>query len=209
MEAYREELIEIALEEDDELMEKYLEGEEIAIEDIKRCIRKGTRNLSFFPTYCGSSFKNKGVQLVLDAVVDYLPNPRDVPPQPEVELDGNESGTFAIVDADRPLRALAFKIMDDRYGALTFTRIYSGTLSKGDTILNTATGKTDRVGRLVEMHADSREEIDSAQAGDIVAIVGMKNVQTGHTLCDPKNPATLEPMVFPDPVISIAIAPKQ
>ncbi len=209
MEAYREELIEIALEEDDELMEKYLEGEEIAIEDIKRCIRKGTRNLSFFPTYCGSSFKNKGVQLVLDAVVDYLPNPMEVTPQPEVDLDGNETGTFAIVDADRPLRALAFKIMDDRYGALTFTRIYSGTLSKGDTILNTATGKTDRVGRLVEMHADSREEIDSAQAGDIVAIVGMKNVQTGHTLCDPKNPATLEPMVFPDPVISIAIAPKQ
>lgn len=209
MEAYREELIEIALEEDDELMEKYLEGEEIAIEDIKRCIRKGTRNLSFFPTYCGSSFKNKGVQLVLDAVVDYLPNPMEVTPQPEVDLDGNETGTYAIVDADRPLRALAFKIMDDRYGALTFTRIYSGVLKKGDTILNTATGKTDRVGRLVEMHADSREEIDSAQAGDIVAIVGMKNVQTGHTLCDPKNPATLEPMVFPDPVISIAIAPKQ
>ncbi len=206
---YREALIETAVEQDDELMEKYLEGEEIAIEDLKRCIRKGTRDLAFFPTYCGSSFKNKGVQLVLDAVVDYLPNPMEVKPQPETDLEGNETGKFAIVDPEKPLRALAFKIMDDRFGALTFTRIYSGTLNKGDTILNTATGKTERIGRLVEMHADSREEIDSAQAGDIIAIVGMKNVQTGHTLCDPKNPATLEPMVFPDPVISIAIAPKK
>jgi elongation factor G len=209
VESYREELVEIALEQDDELMEKYLEGEEISVEDIKKCIRKGTRELAFFPTYCGSSFKNKGVQLVLDGVIDYLPDPMEVPPQPETDEDGNETGNFAIVDPDRPLRALAFKIMDDRYGALTFTRIYSGVLKKGDTILNTATGKTDRIGRLVEMHADSREEIESAQAGDIVAIVGMKNVQTGHTLCDPKNPATLEPMVFPDPVISIAVKPKQ
>jgi elongation factor G len=209
VEAYREELIETAVEQDDDLMEKYLEGEEISIEDIKKCIRKGTRDMSFFPTYCGSSFKNKGVQLVLDGVVDYLPNPTEVNPQPETDIDGNETGNYAIVTPDRPLRALAFKIMDDRYGALTFTRIYSGILKKGDTILNTATGKTDRVGRLVEMHADSREEIESAQAGDIVAIVGMKNVQTGHTLCDPKDPATLEPMVFPDPVISIAVKTKQ
>jgi len=145
---------------------------------------------------------------VLDAVVDYLPNPTEVHPQPEMDLEGNELGSFAYVDPEKPLRALAFKIMDDRFGALTFTRIYSGKLSKGDTILNTATGKTERVSRLVEMHANSREEIESAQAGDIVAIVGMKNVQTGHTLCDPKNPATLEPMVFPDPVISIAVKPK-
>ncbi|HHP7231203.1 MAG TPA: elongation factor G [Xenococcaceae cyanobacterium] len=209
VETYREQLIETAIEQDDDLMEKYLEGEEISIDEIKACIRKGTRELAFFPTYCGSSFKNKGVQLVLDAVVDYLPNPTEVPPQPEVDLEGHETGKFAYVDPEKPLRALAFKIMDDRFGALTFTRLYSGTLKKGDTILNTATGKTERVGRLVEMHADSREEIDSAQAGDIVAIVGMKNVQTGHTLCDPKNPATLEPMVFPDPVISIAVAPKQ
>ncbi len=209
VETFREQLIELAVEQDDELMEKYLEGEELAIEDIKRCIRKGTRDLAFFPTYCGSSFKNKGVQLVLDAVVDYLPNPMEVNPQPEVDLEGNETGTFAIVDPEKPMRALAFKIMDDRFGALTFTRIYSGKISKGDTVLNTATGKTDRIGRLVEMHADSREEIESAQAGDIVAIVGMKNVQTGHTLCDPKNPATLEPMVFPEPVISIAIKPKK
>ncbi|PSB08319.1 elongation factor G [filamentous cyanobacterium CCP2] len=209
VEAYREALIETAVEQDDALLEKYLEGEELTIDEIKSCIRKGTINLSFFPTYCGSSFKNKGVQLVLDAVVDYLPNPKEVHPQPEMDLEGNETGGFAIVDPEKPLRALAFKIMDDRFGALTFTRLYSGTLSKGDTILNTATGKTERVSRLVEMHANSREEIDSAQAGDIVAIVGMKNVQTGHTLCDPKNPATLEPMVFPEPVISIAVKPKK
>ncbi|MBD0336227.1 MAG: elongation factor G [Cyanobacteria bacterium Co-bin13] len=208
VEKYREALIELAVEQDDEMMEKYLEGEELTIDEIKACIRKGTIDLAFFPTYCGSSFKNKGVQLVLDAVVDYLPNPTEVKPQPEVDLEGHETGTFAYVDPEKPLRALAFKIMDDRFGALTFTRLYSGKLSKGDTILNTATGKTERVSRLVEMHANSREEIDSAQAGDIIAIVGMKNVQTGHTLCDPKNPATLEPMVFPDPVISIAVKPK-
>ncbi len=209
VETYREQLIETAVEQDDDLMEKYLEGEELSIEEIKACIRKGTRELAFFPTYCGSSFKNKGVQLVLDAVVDYLPNPTEVEPQPEVDPEGNETGVLAYVDPEKPLRALAFKIMDDRFGALTFIRIYSGILNKGETILNTATGKTERVGRLVEMHADSREEISTAQAGDIVAIVGLKNVQTGHTLCDPKYPATLEPMVFPDPVISIAIAPKK
>jgi len=209
VENYREQLIETAVEQDDELMEKYLEGEEISVEEIKHCIRKGTRELAFFPTYCGSSFKNKGVQLVLDAVVDYLPNPMEVNPQPEIDLEGHETGSYAIVDPEKPLRALAFKIMDDRYGALTFTRIYSGTLNKGESVLNTATGKTERVGRMVEMHANSREEIESAQAGDIIAIVGLKNVQTGHTLCDPKVPATLEPMVFPDPVISIAVSPKK
>ena len=206
---YREMLIETAIEQDDSLMEKYLEGEELTIEEIKFCIRKGTRDLAFFPTYCGSSFKNKGVQLVLDAVIDYLPNPMEVKPQPEVNLEGEETGSYAIVDADKPLRALAFKIMDDRFGSLTFTRIYSGKIAKGDTVLNTATGKTERISRLVEMHADSREEVESAQAGDIIAIVGMKNVQTGHTLCDPKFPATLEPMVFPDPVISVAVSPKK
>ncbi len=208
VEEYREKLIETALEQDDDLLEAYLEGEEPSIDEIKRCIRKGTIALDFFPTYCGSAFKNKGIQPVLDAVVDYLPNPLEVPPQPEVDLEGNETGEFAIVDVERPLRALAFKIMDDRFGALTFTRIYSGKINKGDTILNTFTGKTERIGRMVEMHADDREELSYAQAGDIIAIVGMKNVQTGHTLCDVKNPATLEPMVFPDPVISIAIKPK-
>jgi elongation factor G len=207
VEEWREKLIEAAVEQDDELMEQYLEGEEPAIEDIKRCIRKGTIALDFFPTYCGSAFKNKGIQLVLDAVVDYLPDPTEVKPQPEVDLEGHETGEKAIVDVNRPLRALAFKIMDDRFGALTFIRIYSGKLEKGTTVLNTFTGKTERIGRIVEMHADSREELTSAQAGDIVAVLGMKNVQTGHTLCDVNNPATLEPMVFPDPVISIAVAP--
>ncbi len=152
--------------------------------------------------------QEQAVQNVLNGVVDYLPCPTEVPPQPEVDLEGVETGEFAIVDDNGPLRALAFKIMDDQYGALTFTRVYSGKLNKGDTILNTFTGKTERVGRIVEMHANSREDLDGASAGDIIALVGLKNVQTGHTLCDPKHPATLEPMVFPDPVISIAISPK-
>ncbi|MFT5208424.1 MAG: elongation factor G [Flavobacterium sp.] len=206
---YREILIETVVEQDEDLMMSYLEeGEEPSIEDLKRCIRKGTIALEFFPTYGGSAFKNKGVQLILDAVVDYLPSPTEVKPQPEVDIEGVETGEFAIVDAAKPLRALAFKIMDDRFGALTFTRIYSGSLKKGDSVLNTFTGKTERIGRIVEMHADERIELNSAQAGDIVALIGMKNTRTGHTLCDPKQPATLEPMVFPDPVIYIAISPK-
>ena len=208
VETWRHELVEKAVEQDDDVMEKYLEGEEPDVDTLKRLIRKGAIHMDFFPTFCGSSFKNKGVQLVLDAVVDYLPDPTEVKPQPEVDLEGHETGNFAVVDPNRPLRALAFKIMDDRYGALTFLRIYSGRLEKGMTVLNTYTGKTERIGRIVEMHADNRQELESAQAGDIVAVLGMKNVQTGHTLCDPDNPATLEPMVFPDPVISIAIAPK-
>ncbi|MCP4387663.1 MAG: elongation factor G, partial [Gammaproteobacteria bacterium] len=208
IEEFREKLIEGALEQDDDLLMAYLEGEEPELDEIKRCIRKGTIALDFFPTYCGSAFKNKGIQPVLNAVVDYLPNPTEVKPQPEVDLEGNETGEVATVDPSKPLRSLAFKIMDDRFGALTFTRIYSGKLSKGDTVLNTFTGKTERIGRIVEMHADDRIELNSAEAGDIVALVGLKNVQTGHTLADPKHPATLEPMVFPDPVISIAIKPK-
>ena len=208
IEEWREKLIETAVEQDDDLLESYLEGEEPSIEDLKKCIRKGTINLEFFPTFCGSAFKNKGVQNVLDAVVDYLPSPTEVKPQPEVDLEGNETGEYATVDPNKPLRALAFKIMDDRYGALTFTRIYSGLLKKGDNVLNTFTGKTERIGRIVEMHADSREELDYAQAGDIVALLGMKNTKTGHTLADENKPATLEPMVFPDPVISIAISPQ-
>ncbi len=207
VEEWREKLIEAVVDQDDAIMEKYLEGEEPTIEELKACIRKGTINLSFFPTYCGSAFKNKCIQLVLDAVVDYLPNPTEVKPQPEVDLEGNPTGEVATVDADKPLRALAFKIMDDRFGALTFLRIYSGKLEKGTAVLNTFTGKTERIGRIVEMHADERIELDGAQAGDIVAAIGLKNVQTGHTLCDPNNPATLEPMVFPDPVISIAVSP--
>jgi len=208
VEMYREQLIETAVEMDDDLMMAYMEGEEPAMEDIKRCIRKGTRDLAFFPTYCGSAFKNKGMQLLLDAVVDYLPAPTEVDPQELTDEEGEPTGEVATVSAEEPLRALAFKIMDDRFGALTFVRIYSGTLNKGDTILNSFTGKTERVGRMVEMQADERNELTSAQAGDIIAIVGMKNVQTGHTLCDPKHPCTLEAMVFPEPVISIAVSPK-
>ena len=208
VEEWREKLIESAVEQDDDAMESYLNGEEPSLDIIKKCIRKGTRELKFFPTYCGSSFKNKGVQLILDAVIDYLPDPTEVKPQPEVDPEGNETGNFALVDASNPLRALAFKIMDDKYGALTFTRIYSGKIQKGMNVLNTFTGKTERIGRIIEMHADDRSEVEFAQAGDIVALLGMKSVQTGHTLCDPNNPATLEPMVFPDPVISIAVKPK-
>ncbi|TMM45023.1 elongation factor G [Colwellia ponticola] len=206
---YREQLIETALEADEDLLMEYLEGELTPTEEqIKECIRKGTKELMFFPTYCGSAFKNKGMQLVLDAVVDYLPSPTEVNPQPLTDEEGEPTGKFAIVDTNATFKALAFKIMDDRFGALTFIRIYSGTLKKGDTILNSFTGKTERVGRMVEMQADDRTELSSAQAGDILAIVGMKNVQTGHTLCDPKDPCTLEAMVFPAPVISISVTPK-
>ncbi|MDX1505945.1 MAG: elongation factor G, partial [Spongiibacter sp.] len=193
---------------DDDLMMAYMEGEEPSIDDIKRCIRKGTLELAFFPTYCGSAFKNKGMQLLLDAVVDYLPSPTEVNPQPLTDEEGNPNGEYAIVSPDEPFRALAFKIMDDRFGALTFVRVYSGKIKKGDTILNSFTGKTERVGRMVEMQADERNELSNAHAGDIIAIVGMKNVQTGHTLCDPNHPCTLEAMVFPEPVISISVTPK-
>ncbi|MGR5237068.1 elongation factor G [Vibrio alfacsensis] len=206
---YREMLIETAVEQDDDLMMAYMDGEEPSLEDIKRCIRKGTRDLAFFPTYCGSAYKNKGIQLILDAVVDYLPSPTEVDPQPLTNPEtGEPTGEVATVSADESLKALAFKIMDDRFGALTFIRIYAGKMKKGDTILNSATGKTERIGRMVEMHANERNEIDSAQAGDIIAVVGMKNVKTGHTLCDPKHECTLEPMIFPEPVISIAVKPK-
>jgi elongation factor G len=207
--AYREEMIETALEADEDLLMEYLEGELTpSDEQIKACIRKGTRELMFFPTYCGSAFKNKGMQLLLDAVVDYLPAPQEVNPQPLTDEEGEPTGEYAIVDANEPFRALAFKIMDDRFGALTFVRVYSGTLNKGDTVLNSFTGKTERIGRMVEMQAEDRTELTSAQAGDILAIVGMKNVQTGHTLCSVKEPCTLEAMVFPEPVISIAVSPK-
>lgn len=208
LEEYHEKLVETAVEQDDDLMMAYMDGEMPSEEDIKRCIRKGTINLDFFPTFCGSAFKNKGVQLVLDGVVDYLPSPVEVQPEPLTDEEGNETGEYATVSVDEPFRALAFKIMDDRFGALTFVRVYSGKLNKGDTILNSATGKTERIGRMVEMHANDRNELSSAQAGDIIAIVGMKNVQTGHTLCDQNKPCTLEAMVFPEPVISIAVAPK-
>ncbi|MEH6611541.1 MAG: elongation factor G [Halioglobus sp.] len=208
VEEWREKLIETAVEQDDDAMELYLDGTEPDMDVIKHCIREGTRKLDFFPTYCGSAFKDKGVQLILDAVVDYLPSPTEVDPQPLTDEEGEPNGEVALVSTDEPFRALAFKIMDDRFGALTFVRVYSGVLNRGDSILNSYTGKTERIGRMVEMHANDRAELEKAQAGDIIAIVGMKNVQTGHTLCDPKHPCTLEPMVFPEPVISIAVAPK-
>ncbi len=206
---YHEQLVEAAVEMDDDLMMAYMEGEEPSIIDLKRCIREGARKMAFFPTYCGSAFKNKGIQLILDAVVDYLPSPTEVDPQPLTDEFGEPTGEVATVNVDEPLRALAFKIMDDRFGALTFIRIYSGRMRKGDTILNSATGKTERIGRMVEMHANDRSEIETSQAGDIFACIGMKNVQTGHTLCSIEQPCTLEAMVFPDPVISIAVAPKE
>ena len=205
---YYDQLIETAVEVDDDIMMAYMEGEAPTMEQIKACIRKGTNDLTFFPTYCGSAFKNKGIQLILDAVVDYLPCPTDVIPQPLTDELGEPTGEAATVSVDEPFRALAFKIMDDRFGALTFIRVYSGKLNKGDTVLNSFTGKTERIGRMCEMEADERKELDSAQAGDILAIVGMKNVQTGHTLCDPKHECTLEAMVFPEPVISISVKPK-
>ena len=208
VEFYHHQLVETAVEQDDDLMMAYMEGEEPSVEDLKRCIRKGTIKLDFFPTFCGSAFKNKGMQMLLDAVVDYLPNPTEVEPQPLTDPEGVPTGEVALVSESEPFRALAFKIMDDRFGALTFIRIYSGVIEKGMTILNSATGKTERIGRMVEMHANDRNEISRAQAGDIIAIIGMKNVKTGHTLCDPDHECTLEPMIFPDPVISIAVAPK-
>ncbi|WP_443216041.1 elongation factor G [Rheinheimera sp. A13L] len=209
VEMYRQQLIETAVEQDDDLLMAYMEGEQPTIEQIKACIRKGTRDLAFFPTFCGSAFKNKGMQLVLDAVVDYLPSPTEVNPQPLTDEEGAPTGEYAIVSADEPFRALAFKIMDDRFGALTFIRIYSGVLNKGDTLLNSFTGKTERIGRMVEMHANDRTDLTTAQAGDIIALVGLKNnTQTGHTLCDPKHECTLEPMIFPEPVISISVTPK-
>jgi elongation factor G len=205
---YYDQLIETAVEQDDDVMMAYMDGEAPTMEQVKACIRKGTKDLAFFPTYCGSAFKNKGIQLILDAVVDYLPSPTEVIPQPLTDEEGEPTGEVATVAVDEPFRALAFKIMDDRFGALTFVRIYSGVLNKGDTILNSFTGKTERIGRMCEMEAEDRKELTSAQAGDIIAIVGMKNVQTGHTLCDPKNECTLEAMVFPEPVISISVKPK-
>ena len=206
---YYDELVETVVEMDDEILMMWLDDpDSITIDDIKKCIRNGTISTDIFPTFCGSSFKNKGVQNILNAIIDYLPNPTEVQPQPEVNEVGEETGEVATVNSDGPLRALAFKIMEDKYGALTFVRIYSGQMKKGDSIYNSTIGRTERVGRIVEMHADDREELDSAQAGDIIALLGMKQVQTGHTLCDKNNQAILEPMVFPDPVISIAVEPK-
>ena len=205
---WRDKLVEQAVELDDDAMSDYFDGKEIDIAILKRLIKQGTLEQRFFPVYCGSAFKNKGIQPVLNAVTEFLPSPPEVAPQPLVDAEGNETGEFAIVSVDEPFRALAFKILDDQYGVLTFIRIYSGKIAKGDSITNSFNGRKARIGRIIEMHADEQIPLDSARAGDIVALLGMDNVQTGHTLCSSSSPCTLEPMVFPDPVISIAIEPK-
>ncbi len=207
-EEYREKLIEIAVEADDDAMEMYLDGQEIDNDTLKACIRKGTVNLLFFPVLCGSAFKNKGVQPMLDAVVDYLPSPVDVP-----AIKGIDAKTEAEVERkssdSEPLSMLAFKIMTDPFvGTLTFVRIYSGVLESGMSLVNTVKDKKERVGRMLLMHSNSREEIKEAHAGDIVALVGMKDTTTGDTLCPANSPVILERMEFPDPVIEIAIEPK-
>jgi elongation factor G len=204
---YRERLIEAAVELDDEVMTAYLEGKEPDEATLKRLIRKATISSAFFPVLCGSAFKNKGVQPLLDAVVDFLPSPLDVPAIKGADLKGNEVVRKAS-DAE-PLSVLAFKIMDDPFvGTITFCRIYSGRLESGTTVLNSTKDRKERVGRMLLMHANNREDIKEAYAGDIVALAGLKEVRTGDTLCDPQKAVILEKMEFPDPVIEIAIEPK-
>ncbi|MBN9789153.1 elongation factor G [Pseudonocardia sp. TMWB2A] len=204
---YREKLIELAVEQDDEAMEAYLEGNEPDVATLKKLIRKGTLNQSFVPVLCGSSFKNKGVQALLDAVVDFLPSPLDIPPVQGVKLDGETPDERPASD-DAPMSALAFKIMNDPFvGSLTFTRIYSGKLEKGS-VTNSVKDKKEKIGRMLLMHANSREDIDEAFAGDIVAIAGLKETTTGDTLCANLHPIILERMEFPEPVIELSVEPK-
>lgn len=206
-EAARQELIETAVEQDDAVMEQYLEGNEPDMATLKRLIRKGTLNFSFVPVLCGSAFKNKGVQPLLDAVVDYLPSPLDIPPVEGINPDNEQPETREASDT-APFSALAFKIMNDPFvGTLTFTRIYSGKLEKG-TVTNSVKDKKEKIGRMLLMHANNREDVDVAYAGDIVAIAGLKETTTGDTLCDPNKPIILERMEFPDPVIEVAVEPK-
>ena len=207
-EELRASLIEAVAELDEELMMKYLEGEEITVDELKAAIRKGTCNVEFYPVLCGSAFKNKGVQLVLDAVLDYLPAPTDVPAIKGTLPDSEEEVTRESSD-EAPFSALAFKVMTDPYvGKLTFFRVYSGTLDSGSYVRNSTKGKRERVGRILQMHANSREEISTVYAGDIAAAVGLKDTTTGDTLCDEKNLVILESMEFPEPVIHVAIEPK-
>lgn len=206
---YREKLIELAVEQDDAAMEAYLEGNEPDMETLKKCIRKGTISSAFVPVMCGTAFKNKGVQPMLDAVVDYLPSPLDIGAVQGVDVDDPEKKDSRPPEDDAPFSALAFKIMNDPFvGSLTFVRIYSGTLESGSYVKNTVKDKRERIGRMLLMHSNSREEIKEATAGDIVALVGMKDTTTGDTLCDNDHPIILERMEFPDPVIEIAVEPK-
>jgi elongation factor G len=205
--AARADMIEACAELDDQAMDDYLNGKEMANETIKKLIRKAVLTGAFFPVLCGSAFKNKGVQPLLDAVVDYLPSPLDRPAIKGIDPKDDSETTRPSSDT-APLALLAFKLMDDQYGILTFCRIYSGVLSKGVALLNSTRGKTERVGRMVLMHANNREEISEAHAGDIVALVGLKESRTGDTLCDPAKPVILEKMEFPDPVIEMKVEPK-
>ena len=205
---YREKLIELAVEQDDAAMEAYLEGNEPDEKTLKECIRKGTISNTFVPVMCGTAFKNKGVQPMLDAVVEYLPSPLDIGETKGVKVDSDEEENREPKD-DAPFSALAFKIMNDPFvGSLTFARIYSGTIESGSYVQNSVKDKRERVGRMLLMHSNNREEINEAHAGDIVAFVGMKDTTTGDTLCEKENPVVLERMEFPDPVIEIAIEPK-
>ena len=205
---YHNQLVEMAVEQDEAAMEDYLEGKEISEETLKKCIRKGTLNQDFVPVLCGTAFKNKGVQPLLDAVVDYLPSPMDIPairgvkPGTDIEEDRHPSDS-------EPLSALAFKIMNDPFvGSLTFTRIYSGTMTAGSYVYNSVKDKKERIGRMLLMHANKRDDIKEAHAGDIIALAGLKDTTTGDTLCDADKPIVLENMVFPDPVIQLAVEPK-
>ena len=207
-EEYHAKLVEMAVEMDDQAMEDYFEGKEISTETLKKCIRKGTLAMSFVPVLCGTAFKNKGVQPLLDAVVDYLPSPLDLP-----DVEGTKPGTDEVItrkaDDKEPLAALAFKIMNDPFvGSLTFTRIYSGTLQAGSYIYNSVKDKKERIGRMLLMHSNKRDDIKEAYAGDIIALAGLKDTTTGDTLCDASHPIVLENMEFPDPVIQLAVEPK-
>ncbi|KYC59869.1 hypothetical protein B4098_1156 [Heyndrickxia coagulans] len=208
VEEYHEKLLEAVAEVDEDIMEKYLGGEEISKEELKAAIRKATCNVEFFPVLCGSAFKNKGVQLMLDAVVDYLPAPTDVPSIKGTIPDTGEE-VFRHSSDDEPFSALAFKVMTDPFvGKLTFFRVYSGTLSAGSYVKNSTKNKRERIGRILQMHANHRKEIDMVYAGDIAAAVGLKDTTTGDTLCDDNNPVILESMEFPEPVIQLSVEPK-
>jgi elongation factor G len=207
-EAFHAQLVETVAETDDDLLHKFLEGENPSVEELKKGLRQATIDLKLFPVICGTAFKNKGVQPLLDCVVDYLPSPLDVPPVKATNPDNGTEVTRKAEDSE-PLSALAFKIMTDPFvGQLAFIRLYSGQLKSGDPVLNPRTGKTERIGRLLKMHANKREEISEIYAGDICACVGLKNITTGDTICDEKHPIVLESIEFPAPVISVAVEPK-
>ncbi|KAA6457476.1 elongation factor G [Acidobacteria bacterium AB60] len=207
-EAFRMQLIEVIAETDDVLLEKFLEGEIPTVAELKAGIRQATIDLKVFPVICGSAFKNKGVQTLLDAVVDYLPSPLDKPPVEGINPSHPEQTLSRKVEDSEPMSALVFKLINDPFGKLSFIRVYSGALKTGDTILNPRTGKTERIGRLVKMHANKREDITEVLAGDICACVGLKDLKTGDTLSDPSHPIALGAITFPEPVISVAIEPK-